>query len=92
MALKVPFVVHSVGMTSVPVQVQYEGKAIAAMVDCLEVELASTNPRHGTPTLRFVVEEVAVAEELFKQDAKVVITVEVEGESKPEPTKTDKAA
>jgi hypothetical protein len=88
MALKVQFVVHSVSMTTVPVQVQYEGRAINATVDCLEVELASANPRHGTPTLRFVGEEVAAAEELFKQDAKVVVSVEAdESESTPEPAK-----
>lgn len=89
MALKVPFHVHSVSMTSAPVRVEFEGKPINAMVDCMEIELVSANPRHGTPTFRFVGEEVAVAEQLFKQGAKILVTVELEETAN---TETPKAA
>ena len=65
-------------MSSVLVMLEYEGKPINAFVDCLEVELTGENPRHGNPTLRFVGEEIAVAHEQLKPDARVIVTLEVE--------------
>jgi hypothetical protein len=55
----------------------------------MEIELVSANPRHGTPTFRFVGEEVAVAEQLFKQGARILVTVELEETAN---TETPKAA
>ena len=87
MSLSIKFNVHGISMQSVPVKVEYEGKPINAMVDCLEVELTSDNPRHGNPTLRFVGEEIAKAQELIKPDGKVIVTIDVEA-----PSSTKKAA
>lgn len=81
MALSIKFNVHGISMQSVPVQVEYEGKPINAMVDCLEVELTSENPRHGNPILRFIGAEVPKAQELIKRDGTVIVTIDVEAPS-----------
>lgn len=80
--MKLTLQVHGVSTSTVPVQVEYEGHPIHAVVDCYEVELTSAK-RHGSTTLRFVGEEVAKAMEVFKRDGTVSVTFEAV-ETEPE--------
>ena len=76
--MKQDFVVHGVSMSTVPFRVEHQGKVINAIVNCLEVELNDPNGRHGSPTLRFIGDDVNTAESMFKNGAKVTATFEVE--------------
>ena len=74
--MKQAYAVHSASMSTVPYKVVHDGKAINAMVNCLEVELVDPDGRNGTTTLRLIGDDVASGEALFKDGAKVSVTFE----------------
>lgn len=72
MALSAIYTVQNPHITPSSTRANVGGREMAVTVDALEVELVSESPSHGAIKLRFIGNEIAPAQELFKNDAKIV--------------------
>lgn len=66
--------VHGANLSTISMNVEAAGKTVSALVPCLEVEMVTTEDRHGNLTLRFIGDEVEAAKALFVPDAEVAVT------------------
>ena len=71
----IDYVVHGVARGQAPIQATYEGGALRALVDALNVELVDPNGRHGSVTFRFVGPDVEDVESWIKDGADVTLTL-----------------
>lgn len=68
MSISIGFRVHGKTRSKVRTEALVEGKKMFVDVDCLEVELDTSDPRSGALTLRFVGEQIDEADRAFVQD------------------------
>ncbi len=66
--MKVEFKVHGISKGTATVKTEVDGEEVTASLPSLEVELVSVKQRHGNIVLRFVGQEMAEAQDKFKQD------------------------
>ena len=77
--MKVTYTVHNPHRTPSATRAVVNGKEMTATVDALEIELVAQDSTHGGIKLRFIGDDIAGAEELFKPDAKITATFAAEG-------------
>jgi hypothetical protein len=73
--VKAIYTVHSVNRQLVPVGAMINDKPASALVDGFAVQLVPKDAQHGSITMNFFGDELAAAQEIFKADAVVELTV-----------------
>jgi len=73
--IKVKYSVHSTNRQLVSAEAIIGEKKGSVLVDGLAVQLVPKDAHHGSLTMNFFGDELATAQELFKQDATVELTI-----------------
>jgi len=69
--MEVGYTVQGPHMTQSAARAIVQGQEMIATVDCFELQLVADSSSNGGIMLRFIGDEIAPAQELFQQDAKI---------------------
>jgi hypothetical protein len=69
--IDVNYTAQSPHMTQAAARATVQGQEMVATVDCFEVQLVADLPSNGGIMLRFIGDQIAAAQDLFGQDAKI---------------------